>query len=210
MIHRIGIILLVLIYSCGQELKEQPLPQDLITPDKMTEIIIDINLVEAQLTEVQLLQSIIKDSVRSYYSILFGKHQISKMQLEENFDYYVTQATLIDSIYANALAKLTSMEQEMDTVMILDDVITHIPIEQMQDLLSDTSIKALLFNTSLSFPVKHDSVLRYFKTNRFLLDSLAVSYRQFGVSLNFYAGNEKKLEKVLNNMVSKENLQKCI
>ena len=95
----------------------------------------------------------------------------------------------------------------MDTVMILDDVITHIPIEQMQDLLSDTSIKALLFNTSLSFPVKHDSVLRYFKTNRFLLDSLAVSYRQFGVSLNFYAGNEKKLEKVLNNMVSKENLQ---
>ena len=129
------------------------------------------------------------------------------MQLEENFDYYVTQATLIDSIYANALAKLTSMEQEMDTVMILDDVITHIPIEQMQDLLSDTSIKALLYNTSLSFPVKHDSVLRYFKTNRFLLDSLAVSYRQFGVSLNFYAGNEKKLEKVLNNMVSKDNLQ---
>ena len=59
MIYRIGIILLVLIYSCGQELNEQPLPQDLITPEKMTEIIIDINLVEAQLTEVQLLQSII-------------------------------------------------------------------------------------------------------------------------------------------------------
>jgi len=207
MIQRIGIIFLVLMYSCGQELKAPPLPQDLITPEKMTEIIIDINLVEAQLTEVQLLQSIIKDSVRSYYSVLFGKHQISKIQLEENFDYYVTQANLIDSIYANALAKLTSMEQEMDTVKILDDIITHMPIEQVQDLLSDTSIKALLFNRSLSFPIKHDSVLRYFKTNRFLLDSLAVSYRQFGVSLNFYAGNEKKLEKVLNKIMRNEKLE---
>lgn len=205
MIHRLWLISFVLVFSCGHELNEPSLPQDLIAPEKMSEIIIDISLVEAQLTEVQLLQSIIKDSVRSYYGVLFGKHDISKEQLEENFAYYVTQAVLLDSIYASALAQLTSMEHALETVSVTDDIITHIPSEQMEDLLRDTNIRDLLDNRSLPYPVKHDSILRYFKMNRYLLDSLSVNYRQFGISLNFYAGNKNKYNKLMVKIFGKEN-----
>lgn len=192
----------VLLISCGTP-EEQAPPDDLISREKMAEVIVDMNLVEAQIAEVQLIQQVIKDSVHTYYGQLFAKHGITREQLNESVDYYTTKGEVMDSIYSDALSKLVQMEQELDSVEIQEEVLTHIPGKTMHQLLNDSNLLEVMTDDTLSYPLKHDSILRYFRKNQYLLDSVNANYRQFGVSLNFYAGNQKKLNKVLADILQK-------
>lgn len=72
------LFLLLCLFSCNSKDDVIVAPERLIDPEQMAEVIVDINLVEAQLTEIQFLQSLVKDSVRSYYSGLFLKHNITQ------------------------------------------------------------------------------------------------------------------------------------
>ena len=192
-------VLLVLFFlvSCGAENTTDQRPESLISPERMADIIVDINLVEAQITEVQFLQSIIKDSVQSYYSGLFSKHNITQEQLNENLAYYVAEGVVMDSIYEDALAILTGMEKDLEHVKMPINDQSHITSDEMKKLLRDSAVLDLISNADVVFPVKHDSILRYYKINQHLLDSMGIGFRRFGVSLNFYVGNEKRLNKFM-------------
>jgi len=191
------LLVLIFLVSCGAENTTVQRPESLISPERMADIIVDINLVEAQITEVQFLQSIIKDSVQSYYSGLFSKHNITQEQLNENLAYYVAEGVVMDSIYEDALAILTGMEKDLEHVKMPINDQSHITSDEMKKLLRDSAVLDLISNADVVFPVKHDSILRYYKINQHLLDSMGIGFRRFGVSLNFYVGNEKRLNKFM-------------
>ncbi len=189
--------LVIFVFLCAcTEVKQEPKPANLIPLEKMIEITVDMNLVEAQIAEVQLLQNVVKDSVHAYYGQLFGKHNVTRDQYEESLGYYTTQIDLMDSIYTAAYNRLVKMDLELKDVELTDDVLTHVPAREMYQLLADTNLLPML-RSSKPYVMKQDSLLRYFRSNRHLLDTLGINYRQFGVSLNFYAGNQKKFEKVM-------------
>jgi hypothetical protein len=197
MIRSGPLFVLILLMSCGADNDLVEAPDPLISSERMADIIVDINLVEAQLTEVQFLQSIIKDSVQSYYSGLFTKHNITQEQLNENLAYYVAEGLVMDSIYEDALAILTDMEKDLEHVKMPINDLTHISSDKMKELLMDSAVLGLISNADIVFPVKHDSILRYYRINQHLLDSMDIGFRRFGVSLNFYVGNEKRMSKFM-------------
>jgi len=197
MIRSWSLLVLIFFLSCGVDNDVGLRPESLISPERMAGIIVDINLVEAQLTEVQFLQSIVKDSVQSYYSGLFSKHNITQEQLNDNLAYYVAEGAIMDSIYEDAMAILTAMEKDLEHVNMPVNDLTHIPGDEMKKLLMEPTVLELIGNTDVVFPVKHDSILRFYKINQYLLDSMDIGFRQFGVSLNFYVGNEKKMNKFM-------------
>ncbi|MBL4705501.1 MAG: hypothetical protein JKY54_13340, partial [Flavobacteriales bacterium] len=58
---------LLLFMACGPEPLSVEEPDDLIPIQQMVDVIVDLNIIEAQIAEVQLLQKVIKDSVHEYY-----------------------------------------------------------------------------------------------------------------------------------------------
>ncbi|MFT7613848.1 MAG: hypothetical protein ACI9J3_002828 [Parvicellaceae bacterium] len=193
----------LLLSACGSGPIETEKPGDLIPYDKMIDVVVDLNLVEAQVSEVQLLQKVIKDSVHEYYGQLFHKHNISREQLNSSLDYYTTQGSQMDSIYGKAFGKLAFLESKLSNVDISQDELTHIPAEKMVALLEDTNLCKMVINADVSFQTKYDSILSYYRINRSLLDSADVNFRQFGASLKNHAGNMKRLNKLVNAIAEK-------
>ena len=189
------LFLLLCLFSCNSKDDVIVAPERLIDPEQMAEVIVDINLVEAQLTEIQFLQSLVKDSVRSYYSGLFLKHNITQEQLNENLQYYVSRGAIMDSIYDNAINMLSEMEKGLEHVKMPDNDMTHVSREEMEMLLTEPVIYRLCQNEDIVFPIKHDSIMRYYKIHSSVLDSMGLTFRRFGVSLNFYAGSQNKMNR---------------
>jgi len=193
----------LLLVACSSSPAEIEKPDDLIPYDKMIDVVVDLNIVEAQISEVQLLQKVIKDSVHEYYGQLFHKYDISREQLNSSLDYYTTQGSKMDSIYGRAFAKLAFLESKLSNVDLSQDELTHIPAEKMVELLEDTCLSKMVINGNVKFEVKYDSILSYYRINKHLLDSVDVNFRQFGASLKNHAGNNKRLNKLVNAIAEK-------
>jgi hypothetical protein len=89
------------------------------------------------------------------------------------------------------------MEKDLEHVKMPINDLTHISSDKMKKLLMDSAVLGLISNADIVFPVKHDSILRYYRINQHLLDSMDIGFRRFGVSLNFYVGNEKRMSKFM-------------
>ncbi|MBL4703984.1 MAG: hypothetical protein JKY54_05655, partial [Flavobacteriales bacterium] len=113
-------------------------------------------------------------------------------------DYYATQGVVMDSIYTRVMAKLTFLEKQLDHVELKQDELTHLPAEKMVELLMDTSLSKMAIDPKMKYQDKYDSILAYYRSNKNLLDSADVNFRQFGASLKNHAGNQKRLNKLVN------------
>ncbi len=90
--------------------KETPLPDWVIPEDKMTDILLDVHIIEG----ARIGKKVLGDSLYAldHYNKLWEKHQISKEHYDSSFDFYCQNAERMDRIYEDVILKLSEISSE--------------------------------------------------------------------------------------------------
>ncbi|WP_090972600.1 DUF4296 domain-containing protein [Parapedobacter composti] len=103
-----GLVIMVLLGSCGEKI-----PEGVISPKKMPDVLLDVHLADGQLTSMPI------DSARiyrqAYYSAIFDRYGIDSAALIQSIAFYSTRPYLFDELYSvveKRLQELNMAEQK--------------------------------------------------------------------------------------------------
>jgi len=112
---RIGTIIIslfLLFTSC--EIADKK-PENIFSQEKMTEVIMDMQLLEATFNS-RLLHVKDKDTkMRIYYDEIFSHHEISEISFNESYSYYQDYPKQLEQIYEKVFEELERMQTEQET-----------------------------------------------------------------------------------------------
>ncbi len=91
-------------------------PQQLLSEEQMADVITDIRLTEAAISQLTSAGAESPEVVADfYYGKLFEKHQITSEILRENLDYYSKDPQIMHEILAQVVNNLTEVHTEVST-----------------------------------------------------------------------------------------------
>jgi len=96
-----------LLWNCQHKEK---IPSDLLQPDKMTAIMIDLHIAEGKTTVRGLHSDSTKLLFRVYEDSILIKHKVSRDKFEESYKYYSTHMEALDHLYASIVDSLSLRE----------------------------------------------------------------------------------------------------
>lgn len=167
-------------------------PVDLIPQETMVQVVTDINLLEAHISEVRLIGMLNRDSSEKYYNQLFQKHGIERKQLESSLDYYATQIGELDTIYAQSLRKLAAMDEALD-VELNDKPLQYVDKMYFVNMLQHDSLLPV-FEDSLDVVQAKDSLMKRVRAYPETMDT--ITFREFAFSYTFYCSNPSKYDAI--------------
>lgn len=142
--------ILLLITAC-QGIKKSDKPDDLISEDKMVDVLTDISLVHGARSYNKDLMIEKGIDVQKY---VFEKHDIDSLQYIKSHEYYSENYREFEDIYARVKERLEGIKVEYDSIRVRE--------ERRQD-----SLRALVKSDTLS-PDQLKSVRDSLKRNRVL------------------------------------------
>lgn len=103
-------------YSCTNEKEEKQniVPDNIISPYLMDDILVDIHLAEAALKYQRGKGVDHKIYSNQYFDHVFNNHNISAKQFEESLDYYYKNEKLLNKIYKNVDKELERIKKNLD------------------------------------------------------------------------------------------------
>lgn len=108
------ILVLVVLSSCLNKKEAVQPPENLIPREKMTEILYDVQLIEARHQRRLYDQGEqLRDMTLGYYTGLWEKHAISEEQFKVSYDYYMTTPKVMHDIWDEILQRLTREQSEV-------------------------------------------------------------------------------------------------
>ncbi len=110
--HIILIFALIFVISgCDEPPVERP--ENLISRDKMIDMLADIHLAEAAFNSLRSRDSLLENSTSGdfYYSIL-EKYGVADTVFEKSFVFYASQPRDFEKMYRQSMNQLSEMEQE--------------------------------------------------------------------------------------------------
>jgi hypothetical protein len=103
------IIFFLLLTAC---IKEEKTPPNILSQEKMVDVLIDIHIAEAKANRVSLRSY---DSIQAYYKKLetdvFKKHQVDSAVYRKSFIYYLDHMKQMDEIYSTVIDSLNVREK---------------------------------------------------------------------------------------------------
>ncbi len=101
-----------LFFSCSEK-KTEEIPVNILSKQKMSEVMLDLHLLEASMS----LNAVGAESTTAVgpspnYDVL-KKNKISKTQYDESFDYYSKHPAILVEIYEHVLNDLSKMQAEV-------------------------------------------------------------------------------------------------
>jgi hypothetical protein len=91
---------------------EEAIPKDIISPDSMVAIMVDVHLAEA-VANVNRVNDEQRFSAGELYPIIFKTHRIDSATFRKSFDYYLEHPKKFDKIYDEIINELSRRESEM-------------------------------------------------------------------------------------------------
>ena len=115
-------ILLVLVFllslaSCDKKPdlnKVPPAPEKLLSEEKFTQVMVDVEILEATLKLKLIRRPDIRDRIMVYYDQIFDKHGITEKQFRDNLEFYNKQAAKIAVIYDSVEVRLERMKADLE------------------------------------------------------------------------------------------------
>jgi hypothetical protein len=108
-------LVFILLLSCGnKKTVAPPNYSKILDHSQMTNVLVDLYLVEAILINNMQENSNLKESTTNYYSYLFKKHQINRQQLFNSMEYYCFNTKELSQIYNNVINRLAAMQTIRD------------------------------------------------------------------------------------------------
>lgn len=105
----------VLLFSCQQN-SEAQLPKGILDTDKMTSVMVDIQLLEG-LIAVRTIQT---EKINFYYNTTFKKHKIDKKTFDRSIEYYTGHPAELEIIYQDVITELSkkqaSIQSKQDSI----------------------------------------------------------------------------------------------
>ena len=99
--------------SCSEQPVEK-LPKGVIPMDKMTAIMVDIQLIEAGIVVRKYNRTQRKNQITDYYLALYHKHDISKETFDLSLQYYTDHPGQLEEIYESMMEKLSELEAKVE------------------------------------------------------------------------------------------------
>jgi hypothetical protein len=98
----VQLAIVLLLFGCHSVQKGHitPVPDNLIPKDKMTSILVDIQLIEASIKTDTYHRQNADYFTKYYYSYIFDKYKISQKNFEESLNYYQQNLEEFDAIFA--------------------------------------------------------------------------------------------------------------
>ena len=100
----------VLLFSCQQN-PEAHLPKGILDTDKMTSVMVDIQLVEG-LIAVRTIQT---EKINFYYNSTFKKHKIDKETFDRSIEYYTDHPAELEIIYQDVITELSKKQASIQS-----------------------------------------------------------------------------------------------
>ncbi len=109
-------LLLALLFSgCYKVNKlEVKKPAHLIPKDKMVDIITDMEIIHSVVVYNREHYPEYGSKEKSYYQALFNHYHVTKNQIRDNMEYYISQGNEMAKIYEKVMAKLAKKQAVLD------------------------------------------------------------------------------------------------
>ncbi len=109
------IIIILSTWACKKAQKENVIieSQDILSEEKMTSILVDIHLIEADLFIKQNNGKDIKYYTRYYYDYLTKKYHITYNQFVININYYASHIKEFEKIYEQVVSTISQKNGEI-------------------------------------------------------------------------------------------------
>lgn len=99
----------LLVAACGDQQEEQKIPEGVMSKDKFTEVLTDIQLLEASMRQRFIRDEDPKLLYPIYYKQIFEKHEISEDEFKESLEYWSAQDQEMTGIYDSVIENLSLM-----------------------------------------------------------------------------------------------------
>jgi hypothetical protein len=141
------IIILIFVLGCNNSLTQKPIPIDLISQEKMVDIIYDMTLINVA---KGVNKSILENNGIIPEQYLFNKHSIDSILFAKSNEYYSYDLKTYQTIYDNVKIKL-----EKNKKIIIDsiEILKQISGEMSKKLIKESKKNKILIDT-----IKIDSI----------------------------------------------------
>jgi hypothetical protein len=102
----LGLLGILLIFSCTDQIGAKPEPSDLIEKEKFVQIIKDLSLVESHVQLKYGHVSRFQETMIMSGKTIFKKYKVTPKQFEMSMDYYASHQSQMQEIYAEVLELL--------------------------------------------------------------------------------------------------------
>jgi len=123
--HRIlpiALLLLTIFSGCYKEHKlETVKPVNLIPQQKLTQIITDMQLIEAAVEYDKVHGKYHNQLEQEYYHVLFQRYQVNPEQIRESINYYTSEGDVMARIYDKVLSNLSQKQAILERKKILKE-----------------------------------------------------------------------------------------
>ncbi|MFZ4741697.1 MAG: DUF4296 domain-containing protein [Bacteroidales bacterium] len=108
-------LIFILLLACNnKKTVAPPNYSKILNHNQMTNVLVDLYLIEAILINNMQESSNLKESTTNYYSSLFKKHQINRQQLINSMEYYCFNTKELSQIYNDVINRLAAMQTTHD------------------------------------------------------------------------------------------------
>jgi hypothetical protein len=106
---------ILLLFSCApkEDLSSEKVPVNIIQPDSMVDVIVDMQLTEAVMREHRLTGKFEDSLAIVSFEKVFIKHNINKEKFEESLSFYKQNLRLYEKIYENVITRLSQLQSEV-------------------------------------------------------------------------------------------------
>ena len=99
--------------GCSEK-PDTPIPKGVLSIEKMTEIMVDVQLIEAGIVIRKYNKTQRKEQIMDYYRSLYLKHNTDKQTFENSLKFYTDNPDKLELIYDRILEKLSKLEAEVE------------------------------------------------------------------------------------------------
>ena len=103
------IVSVLLIESCSQ--KEASVPKEILSPDSMVSILVDVHLAEAS-SNLTRINDPVKIMAYDLYPLIFKTHHTDSATFRQSFDWYLDHPKRLDKVYEQVINELSRRESE--------------------------------------------------------------------------------------------------
>jgi len=103
------------LWSCAPNKEELVIPGRIIPIDKMTSILVDVQLAEGALIYKRSSGQVYSDFKEYYYTFVFNKYEITRTQFDKSMDFYKENLDILDNIYEEVVRRLEEMKRIADS-----------------------------------------------------------------------------------------------
>ena len=97
---------LMFMFSCKQE----ELPTGIIEKEKMVNVLVDMQITDAQLNQVANIDTMLMQA-KSRYTFIFKKHAIDSVMFSRSLNYYSLKSVELDKMYQTVIDSLELMKE---------------------------------------------------------------------------------------------------